>query len=234
MSRIATSAVTAALQRAAATITHAAGPDGRTSRADLDAAVRSLPRTERQLTESFFAFIDHRDARAGAQVTKGDVERAVRVARERLIERYDLNGNGLSASEVKAMSRTGRLAVELARELRAANARPVDKSAFLDRVTFITDRTLTAADLGSLSPMLAKQIVAASHEGTLTDVTTVADAFEAVDGGKISVREGTDRKTGTRYVAVDFFAGGTVAGAIFKAGSAAPKVSIQDGEFFPV
>ena len=232
MSRIATSDVTAALQRAAANITRAAGADGRTSRAELKASLPSLPRTEQQLTEAFFRFVDHRDSRRGAHVTKTDVERAVSHAREKLIEQYDLNRNGLSSAEVKAMSLTGRLAVELAKELKVANAGPIDKGAFLDRVKFVSDRALTSADLAAIGPALGRQIIAAFHEGELRDVTTLAEAFNSTDDGKIFVRDGADQKTGTKYVSVDYVAGGNVTGAIFRASSVKVKVSIQDGEFF--
>lgn len=234
MPRIAKSDVNAALARAATTISRAGGPDGRTSRAELKAALTSLSGTERALTEVFFRFVDHRDFRAGAQVTKTDIDRAVSYAKEKLAAKYDLNRNGLSAAEVKSMSLTGKLAVDLARELKAAAAtEPLDKSAFLEHVKFTSDRTLTSADLASVSPALARQIIAACHDASYTDVKTLADAFKAVDHGELFVREGTDRKTGAAYVSVDFGAGGNVAGAIFKGGSSRVAISIQDGEFFP-
>ncbi len=137
MPRIAKSDVNAALARAATTISRAGVPDGRTSRAELKAALSSLSGPERALTEVFFRFVDHRDFRAGAQVTKTDVDRAVSYAKEKLVAKYDLNRNGLSAAEVKSMSLTGKLAVDLARELKAAAANePIDKSAFLEQVKF--------------------------------------------------------------------------------------------------
>jgi hypothetical protein len=229
MSRISKSS---ALQRAATNITRAAGADGRTSRAELKTALTSLKGPEQKLTEVFFRFVDHRDFRAGAQVTKTDIDRAVRYAKETLVAKYDLNRNGLSAAEMKSMSLTGKLAVDLARELKAAGSDPIDKHAFLEKVQFSADRTLTNADLSSISPALAKQIITACHEASYSDVKTLADAFEAVDNGEIFVREGTDRKTNAKYLAVDFGAGSNVAGAIFKAGSNRVAYSIQDGEFY--
>jgi len=232
MSRISRSDVTSALQRAATNITRAAGADGRTSRAELKAALTSLTGPEQKLTEVFFRFVDHRDFRAGAQVTKTDIDRAVRYANETLVAKYDLNRNGLSAAEVKSMSLTGKLAVDLARELKAAGAGPIDKQAFLEQVKFTSDRTLTSADRASISPALAKQIITACHEASYSDVKNLADAFKTVDNGEIFVREGNDRKTGAKYLSVDFGAGGNVAGAIFKAGSNRVAISIHDGEFY--
>ncbi|MDX2010508.1 MAG: hypothetical protein SFW67_09975 [Myxococcaceae bacterium] len=232
MSRIAKSDVTAALARSASIITQAGGADGRTSRAELKASLASLSPAEQKLTDVFFKFIDHRDFRAGAQVTKTDVDRAVAYAKEKLVAKYDLNRNGLSKAEVKAMSLSARLAVDLARELKAAAAPPLDKSAFFERVSFGPDRSLTSRDVASIPPTLAKQIIAACQEAELADVRTLADAFKAVDGGEFVVREGVDQKTGSKLVSVDFSAGGNVAGAIFDAASTKMKVSIQDGEFF--
>lgn len=232
MSRISKSDVTSALQRAATNITKAAGADGRTSRAELKLALTSLTGPEQKLTEVFFRFVDRRDFRAGAQVTKTDVDRAVRYAKESLVAKYDLNKNGLSAAEMKSMSLTGKLAVDLARQLKAAGAGPIDRQAFLDKVKFTSDKTFTSADLASISPALAKQIITACHEASYSDVKTVADAFKAVDDGEIFVREGTDQKSGAKYLSIDFGAGGNVAGAVFKAGSARVAYSIQDGEFY--
>jgi hypothetical protein len=120
MPRIAKSDVHAALQRAAQHIQDAAGPDGRVSRADIKAKVASLEGTEKNLVDIFFRFIDHRDHVPGAQVTKKDIDRAVDYAKEKLIDQYDVNNNGLSNSEISEMSRTGQLAVQLAKEMRMA------------------------------------------------------------------------------------------------------------------
>jgi hypothetical protein len=66
----------------------------------------------------FFKFIDNRDFRAGAQVTKSDVKRAVEYAKEHMIAKYDLNNNGLSKDEIAEMSLTGKRAVALAKALK--------------------------------------------------------------------------------------------------------------------
>jgi hypothetical protein len=122
MSRISKQAVNSALKQAAAHIVEAAKDDGRVSRADLKSKLQELKGTEKNLTDVFFKFIDHRDFKSGAQVTAADVKRAVAYAKEHMIDNYDLNNNGLSKDEIAKMSVTGKLAVALARELKEAGA----------------------------------------------------------------------------------------------------------------
>jgi hypothetical protein len=120
MSRIAKSDVNAALSLAARIIVAAGGADGRISRAEVAAKLPALPAEQRALVDVFFKFIDHRDARPGAQVTRSDVDKAVAYAKESMIAKYDLNSNGLSAGEIARMSLTGKRAVDLARALKKA------------------------------------------------------------------------------------------------------------------
>ncbi|MBN2361620.1 MAG: protease inhibitor I42 family protein [Deltaproteobacteria bacterium] len=122
MARISKQAVNAALKQAAAHIIDAAKSDGRASRADMKAKLQELDGTEKKLTDIFFRFVDKRDFKAGAQVTAKDVQRAVTYAKEHMIDNYDLNNNGLSKTEIAKMSVTGKLAVQLARELKEAAA----------------------------------------------------------------------------------------------------------------
>ncbi len=124
MPRIAKADVNRALSLAAQSIVDAGGRDGRTSRAEMKARLAELPKDQRALTDVFFRFIDHRDFKAGAQVTKADVDRAVTYAKKTMVAKYDLNGNGLSKDEINKMSLTGKLAVNLAKALKAA-AEPV-------------------------------------------------------------------------------------------------------------
>ncbi len=121
MSRVAKGDVHASLASIAQQIIDAGGPDGRISRADMEAKLETMDGTERALANMFFRFIDHRDHVPGATVTAKDVNRAVEYAKEKLIDKYDLNNNGLSKSEIQEMSRTGKLAVQLAKELREVN-----------------------------------------------------------------------------------------------------------------
>jgi len=126
MPRIAKADVHAALQRAANHIIDAGGSDGRVSRADVQAKTAQLKGTEKELVDIFFRFIDHRDHGAGAQITKADVDKAVAYAKEKMIDKYDLNDNGLSSKEIAEMSRTGKLAVELSQQLKLAASANLD------------------------------------------------------------------------------------------------------------
>lgn len=122
MPRIAKSDVHQALMRAAQNIADAQRPDGIVSREDMRRKLEELSGTEKKLTEIFYRFIDHRDNVPGARITQSDIDKAVAYAKERMIDKYDLNNNGLSKDEIASMSLTGQLAVELARELKAAGA----------------------------------------------------------------------------------------------------------------
>jgi len=124
MPRIAKADVNKALSLAAKNIIDAGGADGRTSRAELKAKLNELPKQQRALTDIFFRFIDNRDFKAGAQVTSKDVTRAVAYAKEHMVAKYDLNGDGLSKNEIAKMSLTGKRAVELAKALKGAVVDP--------------------------------------------------------------------------------------------------------------
>ena len=237
MSRIAKTDVNRALEMAANRIKDAGGADGRVSRAEMTAALKGLTGTEKKLTDIFFKFIDHRDFKSGAQVTSKDVDRAVKYAKTTMIAKYDLDNNGLSATEVKKMSLTGQLAVTLAKELKTAAAKSNALSAgtfgdFLDQVTTTSRVDVTTA--GQVDALLKKQLIAACHQSSYTDVKTLADAFAAVDQGEFVVRQVKDKKTGETYTAVDYGAGDNTYGAIFKTGSAKPIIGIHDGDFLPL
>lgn len=108
----------AALERAGQNIVKAAGADGITSRKDVKNAIKDLPATEAALTLQLFQFIDRRDAGAGHRITKADVDRAVEYAKVHLLDKYDLNENGFGVREIAKMSKLGKLAMEMAIELR--------------------------------------------------------------------------------------------------------------------
>lgn len=233
MPRIAKTDVNRALEMAANRIKDAGGADGRVSRTEMTAALKGLSGTEKKLTDIFFKFIDHRDFKTGAQVTSKDIDRAVKYAKTTMIAKYDLDNNGLSATEVKKMSLTGKLAVTLAKELKAAAAKSTALEAgtfndFLDQVTTTSRADVTSAS--TVDALLTKQLIAACHQSSYTDVKTLADAFEAVDQGEFVVRQVKDKKTGETYTAVDYGAGDNTYGAIFKAGSSKPIVGIHDGD----
>lgn len=234
MSRIAKADVNRALEVAAMRITDAGGADGRVSKADMTKALKGLTGTEKALTDVFFKFIDNRDFKAGAQVTKGDVDRAVKFAKEKMIAKYDLNSNGLSDTEVKKMSLTGKLAVSLAKELKAAAA----NQSILDtagsfyelKQTATTVSRTTITEGAAVDDLLKQQLITACHQSTYTDVRTLADAYEAVDQGEFVITELKDKKTGKLYTAIDYGAGDSTYGAIYEKGSATPAKSIHDGD----
>jgi hypothetical protein len=122
MSRISKSDVNGALAAAAKTIIAAGGEDGRVSRKDVETALATdrVPRQQAALVDIFFKFIDNRDFKSGAQVTAKDVKRAVEYAKTHMVNKYDLNNNGLSKDEIGKMSLTGKRAVDLAKALKAA------------------------------------------------------------------------------------------------------------------
>jgi hypothetical protein len=122
MPRIAKGDVHNALALVAQQLIDAGGADGRISRADIKTKLEGLQGTNRELADVFFRFIDHRDHAPGATVTAIDVNKALEYAKDRLIDKYDLNNSGLSKSEISEMSRTGKLAVQLAKELKVADS----------------------------------------------------------------------------------------------------------------
>lgn len=128
MARISKADVNQALQMAAQTIINVRGDDDRISRDDVSQALKTgaVPQNQRALVDIFFKFIDRRDFRKGAQVTAKDVDRAVSYARTHLVNKYDLNNNGLSKDEISKMSITGKRAVDLAKALKAAGAAAVE------------------------------------------------------------------------------------------------------------
>lgn len=102
------------LDQAAKTLIAAGGPDGRASRADVTRKLKELTGTERALVDTFFRYIDHRDAAPGASITKSDVASALKEAKAKLVNAYDLDGNGLSAAERAKMGKVGQLAAQIA------------------------------------------------------------------------------------------------------------------------
>ncbi|MDC0669281.1 nuclease A inhibitor family protein [Nannocystis radixulma] len=120
MTNIATSDVHAALDRAAEQLMNAAGPDGIVSRRDIRAKLLELEGGERALVDIFYQFVDRRDAARSARITRADIDAALAVVRTDLVDRFDLDANGLSDDEVARMSELGKLAVALARTLKEA------------------------------------------------------------------------------------------------------------------
>ncbi len=123
MSRIAKARVYQVLDRAADHIVQAGGTDGRTSRAEMQAKLKTLSGKEKSLTDMFFRWIDHRDAAPGASITQKDIRSAREAARQELVIPYDKNNNGLDTAEVDKMSTIGKLAVGVVRDELAVPAK---------------------------------------------------------------------------------------------------------------
>ncbi len=114
MARLAKQKVHAALEKAAQIILDAAGDDPIVSRKDIRKKLMELEGVEQQLTGIFYRFMDHRDSKPGARITKTDIDDSLAYAKEKLVDAYDVNNNGLSAAEIEQMSLTARLAVRYA------------------------------------------------------------------------------------------------------------------------
>ena len=115
MARLSKQKVYAALEKAAQNMLDASGDDAIVSRKDIREKLQELEGVEQQLTSIFYRFIDHRDAKPGARITRKDIEEALAYAKETMVDAYDLNNNGLSAAEIAQMSLTARLAVRYAK-----------------------------------------------------------------------------------------------------------------------
>ena len=121
--RVAKPLVHTALDKAAVNLKNAKGNDPNVSRADVSKATKAITSdAERALTEQFFKFIDAREPAPGARVTDKDIDKAVVYAKQHIIDKYDVNGNGISKEEIGKMSRLGRLAVDFAIELKKTGA----------------------------------------------------------------------------------------------------------------
>lgn len=231
MSRVSKNDVNQVLSNAAQKLLESAGTDGRVSRADAKKAVAGLEGTEKTLVDVFFKFVDHRDFKEGAQVTEKDLTRALAYAKEHMVAKYDLNHNGLSASEVAKMSLTGKLAVELAKALKgAATDTTFPERTFnelLDAVT--TDSKKKYTSPAGITGDLAKQILIAVDQASY-EPKDLAEAFDSVDQNEVVVRELTDPRTKQKYTAIDYGAGDNTYGAIFKKGETTPLFGIHDGD----
>ncbi|MEL7162542.1 MAG: nuclease A inhibitor family protein [Bacteroidota bacterium] len=120
MARLSKKYAHAALDRAARYLLDARGDDAVVSRKDIRAKLLELEGYEQRLTNMFFRFVDARDYKSGARVTATDIEDTLAYAKEKLIDAYDKNNNGISQGEFAEMSVTGKLAVRLGQELQRA------------------------------------------------------------------------------------------------------------------
>ena len=171
MPRIAKTDVHAALERAAKNISDAKTPDGVVSRDNIQDKLGELKGTEKKLTDIFYRFIDHRDHVAGARVTQQDIDKAVAYAKDKIVDKYDLNSNGLSKTEIAQMSLTGKLAVDLAKQLKGAAA---------------SGDKLSTADLSKAIEVAAKDTYYISESDSQpTFVSTPWPADKAITGDAV-------------------------------------------------
>lgn len=117
MARIPKEKVHEVLDAAAARILKAGGPDGIVSRRDFRRLLFSLRGDEWRLINVLYRFMDHRDYRPGARITRADIEDSLDYIKTKLIDAYDLDNDGLSPDEIAQMSALGKYAVQLARAL---------------------------------------------------------------------------------------------------------------------
>ncbi|MDP1917521.1 MAG: hypothetical protein Q8L14_14870 [Myxococcales bacterium] len=161
-----------ALDRAAKTITAAAGNDGRASRAEVTQKLKELTGVERQLVDTFYRFIDHRDAKPGAVVTKSDVAKALAEAKDKLVSAYDLDRNGLSPAERAKMGKVGQLAATLAETFRTPSHAARDAAKVLVSPKWAPN-ALPAVAVEALSPSARRSFEAmarrAVQSGDLLD-----------------------------------------------------------------
>lgn len=130
MPRIAKSDVKAVLAETGERLLKHAGDDPFVSRADAKAAAAAAPSpNEAALTRVFYGFVDHRDFKEGARVTKKDIERALGYAAPKMVDRLDQNNNGLSKAEIAKGSTTLQLAAAIVAERRARVASPEPQTA---------------------------------------------------------------------------------------------------------
>ncbi len=235
MPRIAKVDVNRALEQAAKTLIQAGGSDGRISRAEVKARLPALKGPEKTLVDLFFKFIDHQDFKLGAQVTAADVKKAVAYAKEHMVAKYDLNNNGLSKDEIKKMSLTGKLAIDLAKALKDVPV-PTQDSVVAKFGTFgeLLDGVKTEKNVKYTRPdqvpaELKQLLLDATHQSTHTDAVTLKDAFEAVDQSEFIVRYLKDAATGEKLVSVDYGAGDSAYGGIFTP-SGKLLAAIHDGD----
>jgi nuclease A inhibitor-like protein len=90
----------------------AAGKDGVLSRADASRLSKDLRaagrKTEAHAADLFFQFLDRRDNRSGARITRKDIDAGAAYAREHLLFNRDRDANGFEPAEIKKLSATAK------------------------------------------------------------------------------------------------------------------------------
>jgi hypothetical protein len=93
-------------------LAQAAGKDGITSKKDVDDLAKALLKqgrgTEALAVGTFGRFIDFRDDKKGARITKKDLDAAAAVGRDVLLRAKDVNKNGYSVDETSKFSKSAK------------------------------------------------------------------------------------------------------------------------------
>lgn len=97
-----------------------------------------------------------------------------------------------------------------------------------EAVVVLSARTLHATD--PLSSLEKQQIVEAVHTTAYTDVTTVEEAFEAVDENVVNQMELWDASNRRAFTSYEVGAGDNSFGMIFEQGTTTAAVRINDGD----
>ena len=96
------------------------------------------------------------------------------------------------------------------------------------RAEIVTRDELT--DVTDIEFLLGQQLVAATRQSTHKNVTTPEEALAAVDEGGFVITRFNDPKTREQFIAIDYGAGDSTYGAIFKTYSSKATFGIHDGE----
>lgn len=180
MPRISKADVMTAFQRASNHLEQAAGGDGRISRADIKDKLATLEGKEKALVDMYSRVLDRRDAAPGATLTKKDLRAGLAFVAQKMVAKYDVNQNGLSKSEISKMSNTAKIAVSLAKELKAAGALSAEIAprTDFDAAAFAADVKAAAGDYWFISESDSPVItVTAPHDGSTLTEDIVRAAF---------------------------------------------------------
>lgn len=96
--------------------------------------------------------------------------------------------------------------------------------------TWLASRVLTPASIPSLSVLERSQIILAVRESAHTDVTTIQEAFQRVDGHEINWSVLQNEAYNQFYVEVEYGAGDNSYGAFFYWGTDSIAAAIHDGD----
>lgn len=171
------------LDQAAKTINTAAGRDGRASRLDVANKLKELTGTEKLLVDSFYKFVDQRDAVSGASVTSADVASALKEAKAKLVDAFDVDKNGLSEAERAQMGQVGQLAAQIA-EQHLSPLRSAKVAAGVLATPRWTPDALPALPLTELSASARRSFDAKAKKASQDDLFTPPIARKLSAGGE--------------------------------------------------